>query len=90
MALISLATMSTSLNPMMAGPRNRTINMAPETHTSVPPTFAWPSILNKFTLSVLEGQIGMFYLKTFININNEGEMRLWVHQLTPSRQLKGT
>lgn len=57
LALISLAAESASLNPKTTGPRNRTINMAPETQTRVPPTFAWPSVLDKFTLSVLQEQV---------------------------------
>lgn len=59
LALISLAIESTSLWPKRAGPRNRTINIAPETHTRVPPTFTWPSVFSKFTLSVLQEQVHM-------------------------------
>lgn len=54
LALISLfAAKSDSLYPIKAGPRKRTINMAPKTHMSVPPIFAWPSVLRRFTVSVL-------------------------------------
>lgn len=48
---------STSVSPNKAGPRNKTINTAPATQTSVPPTLAWPSSLNKFNLSVLHQHI---------------------------------
>lgn len=62
LALISLWTRnSDSLLPNTAGPRNKAIKIAPETQTRVPPTLAWPSVLNKFTVSVLNKQPYMRY-----------------------------
>lgn len=61
--------------PNKAGPRNKTINMAPETQMKVPPTFAWPSVVSKFTLSVLHEQVHTWNWtsniphKTLINID---------------------
>lgn len=45
--------MTSSVFPISDGPRYKTINTAPETQIRVPPTFARPSKLFKFTLSTL-------------------------------------
>lgn len=84
LALISFcAVNSASGFPIKAGPRNRTISMAPETHMTVPPTLAWPSILSKFTLSVLHEQVQIWHWTSKIQWN-ETHISAYLHKTNMS------